>query len=118
MTSTVLFILTCIISFVASTQEQLKIGEVAPDFILKSIDNKEYSTRKLQGKIIVPIMGNRKIRKEDNKWGKIIQKDFERNHHVATFIIGDMRSVPKFVPKNLIKKHMQKKHTTATFLLD
>ena len=41
MTSTVLFILTCIISFVASTQEQLKIGEVAPDFILKSIDGKE-----------------------------------------------------------------------------
>ena len=29
-----------------------------------------------------------------------------------------MRSVPKFVPKNLIKKHMQKKPTTATFLLD
>jgi len=72
----------CIISFVASTQEQLKIGEVAPDFILKSIDNKEYSTRKLQGKIIVPIMGNRKIRKEDNEWKKIIQKDFEQNHQL------------------------------------
>ena len=68
MTSTVLFILTCIISFIASTQEQLKIGEVAPDFILKSIDNIEYSTRIFQGKIIVLIIGNRKIRKEDNKW--------------------------------------------------
>ena len=118
MTSTVLSILTCIISFVASAQEQLKIGEVAPNFILKSINGKEYSTRKLRGNIIALIMGNRKIRKEDNKWGKIIQKDFERNHHVATFIIGDMRSVPRFVPKNLIKKHMQKKPTTATLLLD
>ena len=76
---------------------------------MKSGDDKEYSTKKLRGKIIVLIMGNRKIRKEDNKWGKIIQKDFERNNHVATFIVGDMRSIPSFVPKNFIKKYMQKK---------
>jgi len=118
MTSTLLFILTCVISLFASAQEQLKVGEVTPDFILKSGDGKEYSTKKLRGKIIVLIMGNRKIRKEDNEWGKIIQKDFERNNHVATFIVGDMRSVPSFVPKSFIKKYMQKKPAPVTFLFD
>ena len=50
--------------------------------------------------------------------GKNNPERFRTKSPVTTFIIGDMRSVPKFVPKNLIKKHMQKKPTTATFLLD
>ena len=118
MSSILLFMFTCVTSFSAPVQDQLKVGEAAPDFILRSVDGQEYSTKKLSGKIIVLIMGNRKIRKEDNEWGEIIQEDFERNDHVAAFIIGDMRSVPSFVPKSFLKKQLQKKPAPVTFLLD
>ncbi|HIM12274.1 TPA: redoxin domain-containing protein [Candidatus Poribacteria bacterium] len=118
MSSILLFMFTCVTSFSAPVQDQLKVGEAAPDFILRSVDGQEYSTKKLSGKIIVLIMGNRKIRKEDNEWGEIIQEDFERNDRVAAFIIGDMRSVPSFVPKSFLKKQLKKKPAPVTFLLD
>ncbi|HIA70941.1 TPA: hypothetical protein EYN98_33825, partial [Candidatus Poribacteria bacterium] len=70
MSSILLFMFTYVTSFSAPVQDQLKVGEAAPDFILRSVDGQEYSTKKLSGKIIVLIMGNRKIRKEDNEWGK------------------------------------------------
>ena len=50
----------CIISFVASTQEQLKIGEVAPDLITKNTQQGNYK-EKLLSQLWVTERSERKI---------------------------------------------------------
>ena len=63
-------------------------------------------------------MGNRKIRKEDDKWAKAVQKDFKKDKRVVAYIIADMRSVPGFVPKGFIRSRLKKKPPPTTFLMD
>ena len=93
-------------------------GNVAPDFTLKDADDQVHSLKKLRGKVIFLIMGNRKIRKEDDKWASAFQKDYEGNDRIRAYIIADMRSVPGFVPKGFIKKQLKKNKPPVTLLLD
>ena len=107
---------------VASDQEQveepLQVGEEAPDFTLQDADDQEHALQKMRGKVVFLIMGNRKIRKEDDKWGIAFQKDYRENDRVIAYIVADMRSVPGFVPKGFIKKQLKKDEPPVTLLLD
>ncbi len=103
---------------VFAVEERLKIGMKAPDFSLKDAEDKDYTLAKLKNNVVVLIMGNRKIRKEDDKWAGAIQKDFKNNKKVKTFIIADMRSVPRFIPKGLVKWSLRKDKPPTTLLLD
>jgi len=103
---------------VFAVEEKLKIGMKAPEFSLKDAEDKDYTLAKLKGSVIVLIMGNREIRKEDDKWAEAIQKDFKKNKKVKTFIIADMRSVPRFIPKGLVKWNLKRNKPPATLLLD
>ena len=107
---------------VASDQEQveepLQVGEEAPDFTLQDADDQEHALQKMRGKVVFLIMGNRKIRKEDDKWGHAFQKDYQENDRVIAYIVADMRSVPGFVPKGFIKRQLKKDKPPVTLLLD
>lgn len=96
----------------------LKVGDKAPDFVLQDAADKPHSMKKLRGKVVVLILGNRKIQKEDDKWAHAIQKDYQENSRVTAYIIADMRSVPRFVPKALIKRQLKKNRPPVTLLLD
>lgn len=109
-------ILCCLTAF--AVEEKLKVGMKAPDFSLKDAGNKAYVLAKLKNNVVVLIMGNNKIRKEDDKWAETIQKDFKQNKRVKTFIIADMRSVPRFIPKGFIKWTLKRNKPPATLLLD
>ena len=85
-----------------------KVGDTAPDFLLQDVDEKEHSLKKLQGKVVFLIMGNRKIRKEDDKWAEAFQKDYQEITEVTAYIIADLRSVPGFIPKGFIKIFISK----------
>ena len=63
-------------------------------------------------------MGNRKIRKEDDKWAEAFQKEYEEIEQVAAYIIGDLRSVPGFIPKRFIRSQLKKNPPPVGFLLD
>ena len=112
----------CAFASVASDQEQVEeppqVGEEAPDFTLQDADDQEHALQKMRGKVVFLIMGNRKIRKEDDKWGHTFQKDYRENDRVIAYIVADMRSVPGFVPKGFIKKQMKKDEPPVTLLLD
>ena len=112
----------CAFVSVASDQEQveepLQVGEDAPDFTLQDADDQEHALQKMRGKVIFLIMGNRKIRKEDDKWGHAFQKDYRENDRVIAYIVADMRSVPGFVPKGFIKRQLKKDKPPVTLLLD
>ena len=95
-----------------------KVGDTAPDFTLQDAEEKEHSLKKLQGKIVFLIMGNRKIRKEDEEWAEAFQKDYQENPQISAYIIADMRSVPGFIPKGFIRGQLKKNPPPVKFLLD
>lgn len=95
-----------------------KVGDLAPDFTLQDFEEKIHSLKKLRGKIVFLIMGNRKIRKEDDKWAEAFKKDYEENKKISAFIIADMRSVPGFIPKRFIRTQIKKKPPPVKFLFD
>ena len=107
---------------VASDQEQveesLQVGEEVPDFTLQDAEDQEYALKKMRGKVVFLIMGNRKIREEDDKWAYAFQKDYQKNDQVIAYIVADMRSVPGFVPKGFIKRQLKKDKPPVTLLLD
>ena len=112
----------CAFASVASDQEQVEeppqVGEEAPDFTLQDAEDQEHALQKMRGKVVFLIMGNRKIRKEDDKWGHAFQKDYRENDRVVAYIVADMRSVPGFVLKGFIKKQLKKDEPPVTLLLD
>ncbi len=95
-----------------------KVGDTAPDFLLQDVDEKEHSLKKLQGKVVFLIMGNRNIRKEDDKWAEAFQKDYQEIAEVTAYIIADLRSVPGFIPKGFIRGQLKKNPPPVEFLLD
>jgi peroxiredoxin len=107
---------------VASDQEQVEeppqVGEEAPDFTLQDADDQEHALQKMRGKVVFLIMGNRKIRKEDDKWAHAFQKDYQESDRVVAYIVADMRSVPAFVPKGLVKRQLKKDKPPVMLLLD
>ena len=95
-----------------------KIGDTAPDWTLQDPEEKEHNLKKLRGKVVFLILGNRKIRKEDDKWAEAFQKDYRENKQVTAYIIADMRSVPGFIPKRFIRGQLKKNPPPVKFLLD
>ena len=103
----------------ASNESDLPaVGNKAPDFTLKDADDQTHSLKKLRGKVVFLILGNRKIRKEDDKWAAAFQKDYGDREGIIAYIIADMRSVPGFVPKGFIKRQLKKNKPPVTLLLD
>ena len=95
-----------------------KVGDTAPDWTLQDAEEKDHALKKLRGKVVFLIMGNRKIRKEDDKWAEAFQKQYGENERVVAYIIGDLRSVPGFIPKGFIRSQLKKNPPPVTFLLD
>ena len=95
-----------------------KLGDEAPDWTLQDPEEKEHNLKKLRGKVVFLILGNRKIRKEDDKWAEAFQKDYRENEQVTGYIVADMRSVPGFIPKRFIRGQLKKNPPPVKFLLD
>ena len=95
-----------------------KVGDAAPEWALQDPEEKEHTLKKLRGKVVFLIMGNRKIRKEDDKWAEAFQTDYRENKKVMAYIIADMRSVPGFIPKRFIRSQLKKNAPPVKFLMD
>ena len=93
----------------AKEEEKLKIGDPAPKFTLKDPDDKEYSLEKLlgkdeeHGKSVILIMGNRKVRKQANKWARTLYKVYEKREEVVLIMIADLRDLPFFATESMVK---------------
>ena len=116
--SIILFSMLVVVADEKSEIAPPKVGDPAPDFTLEDAEEKEHHLKKLRGKVVFLIMGNRKIRKEDDKWAEAFQKDYQENAEVVAYIIGDLRSVPGFIPKRFIRSQLKKNPPPVGFLLD
>jgi hypothetical protein len=117
--ATYLFICAILVGIASFAEEKPpKVGDAAPDFTLQDAEEKEHNLKKLRGKLVFLIMGNRKIRKEDDKWAEAFQKDYKKNQRVTAYIIADLRSVPGFIPKRFIRSRLKRNPPPVTFLMD
>lgn len=116
--SVVLFGMLVVFADEKSETAHPKVGDTAPDWTLQDAEEKEHNLKKLRGKVVFLIMGNRKIRKEDDKWAEAFQKAYGENEQIVAYIIGDLRSVPGFIPKWFIRSQLKKNPPAVKFLLD
>ena len=110
---------------IAKEKEELKIGDPAPKFTLKDADDKEHSLEKLLGKdeesrkIIILIMGDRKVRKDANKWAKELDKLYkEKKEEIALLMVADLRDLPFFVTEGMVKWGTKREKLPVTIVLD
>ena len=103
---------------ILAKDEPPTVGDTAPDFTLQDVEEKPHTLKKMRGKPVFLIMGNRKIRKEDDKWAEAFQKDYKKDKRISAYIIADLRSVPGFIPKRFIRHQLRKKPPPLPFLLD
>lgn len=101
-----------------ASKTALKVGTDAPDFTLEDAQGQKHLLKKMRGKTVLLIMGNRKIQKEDDKWAAAFRKDYGTHKGVVAYIVADMRSVPGFIPKRFIKSQLKKNKPPVTLLLD
>ena len=90
----------------------------APLFALKDASDKVHELKALKGKLVFLIMGNRKLRKADDLWAEALVKHYPDEKRLAIFIVADMRSVPRFIPRALIRSQLRRNKPPVTLLLD
>jgi hypothetical protein len=105
-------------------EEGFKIGDPAPIFTLKDADDKEHSLELIMGKdeenrkTVILIVGDRKVRKEANKWAKELHKIYEKNEEVALLMVADLRDLPFFVTEGMVKWGTKRENLPVTIVLD
>ena len=105
-------------------EEGLKIGDPAPKFTLKDADDKEHGLEALLGKdkehrkVIILMMGDRKVRKEANKWAIELDRIYGKNKEVALLMVADLRGLPFFVTEGMVKWGTKRENLPVPIVLD
>jgi len=109
----------------AKEEERLKIGDPAPKFTLKDADDKEHSLEKLlrkdeeNARIVILIMGDRKVRKDTNQWAKKLHELYkEKKEEIALLMLADLRDLPFFATKSMVKWGTKREKLPVTIVLD
>jgi peroxiredoxin len=106
----------------AKEKEELKIGDPAPKFTLKDADDKEYSLETLLDKetkkIIILIMGDRKARKQGDKWAIELDKIYGKKEEIVILMVADLRDLPFFVTEGMVKWGVKREKIPVPILLD
>jgi len=110
------------IVWAAEKEVGLKIGQKAPDFSLKDVYDKEYRLSKMKATLIILIFGNRKTRKEADKWAMAVRREFKeeikRPERLTALQVGDVSSKPFFITRSFVKKWLRRNKTILPMPLD
>ncbi len=102
--------------------KSLKIGDPAPEFILKDAYDKEHSFKLLldkeETKIAVLLMGDRKVREDANEWARELHKIYGKREEVVLLMLADLRDLPFFVTEGMVKWGTKREKLPVTILLD
>lgn len=109
----ILFLITCFPVFAA-----LKQGVQAPDFTLTDADDKSYTLSKMSDKVVILLIGTRDVRKEGDKWLFAIDEDYGQYEDINSYLIADLRELPFFVTKGMVKWGVRREKLPFNTLLD
>ena len=120
--SVILVLASSILVWGKEDEKRLKIGEPAPEFTLKDAYDKEHSFKLLldkeETKIAVLLMGDRKVRKDANKWARQLHKIYGKQNDVVLLMLADLRDLPFFATEGMIKWGTKREKLPVTILLD
>lgn len=117
--NSVCLLLACsTLSLLLADDKPSTVGDTAPDFRLQTADGKTHQLKKLRGSVVLLIVGNRKLRKDDNRWARAVMANFKGRASLCSYILSDMRNIPKFISRDFIKKQLLKKPPPVPLLLD
>lgn len=106
----------------AEREVGLGIGQKAPDFSLRDVYDKEYHLSKMRTDLIILIFGNRKTRKEADKWALAIKKEFrdllKKPRELVALQVGDVSGKPFFITRSFVKRWLKRKRTILPMPLD
>ncbi len=112
-------------SFVlAKSKVKVKVGNKVPNFTLEGMDGKQYELKKMKGKVVVLVMGSKELDEEEDLWEGELHNAFKeevkkKESTLKIFEVADMRAVPRFMPKSVVrrlaKKFMQKENKKLPF---
>ena len=122
-------LLLIILAFASSTiareeedKKGLKVGDPAPEFILKDAYDKEHNFKLLlekeEVKIAVLLMGDQHVRKDANKWAIELHKVYGKKKEVLMLMLADLRDIPFFATEGMIKWGTKRENLPVTILLD
>ena len=105
-------------------EEELKIGEPAPEFTLKDADDKDYSLELLLSKgnetvkVVILIMGDRSARKQGDEWAIELDKLYGKREEIVILMVADLRGLPFFVTEGMVKWGVKREKIPVPILLD
>lgn len=103
-------------------EERLKVGDPVPEFTLKDAYDKEHSFKLLldkeETKVAVLLMGDRKVRKDANKWARELHKIYGKREDVVLIMLADLRDLPFFATESMVKWGTKREKLPVTILLD
>jgi len=111
-------------SIATAERKEVRIGDPVPAFTLKDAHNREHSLEKLlkkgdaRDKVVILVMGNREVRKEASKWAVELDKIRRRGKKVAALMVADLRGLPFFVTKGMVKRFIRRANPPVTVVLD
>ncbi len=105
-------------AFAGPPGRELRPGDRAPSFVLEDASGSRHALAGLKGLHVILLFGHRSVRRENQQWAEAFQARYGRTPSVRIFMIADMRGVPVFVPRSLIKDRARATRPPVPLLLD
>ena len=100
-------------SVFAGSEDKVSVGGKVPNFTLEGTDDKQHELEKMKGNVVVLVMGSRELEEEEDRWMVALfhafKEEMEKEEGGITLLkVADMRSVPRFMPKSVVRKLAKK----------
>src|SRR5574340_1825120 len=93
-----------------ANKDELKVGDGAPNFVLESPDNKNFELKEMRGKYVFFLFFNRSLKDESQKLAQLLKNLYKERTGIEIFMISDMRGIPFFLTKNIVKEKISKEN--------
>ena len=106
----------------AESKVDVKVGDKVPNFTLEGSDGKQYELEKMTGKVVVLVIGSRKLNDEEDRWFNKLFNAFEseiegEESKINIFEVADMRGIPFFITKGFVRGKVKESAKDKKFMM-
>ena len=105
---------------VFAADQNLKIGDKVPDFVLEGADGQQYRLDKMGGKTVILVLSPRKVGDDGDRLVNMLMKSFPKNEGLEIFTVFDMLGIPFFITDDFVRGKVREKQENhpVTILMD